>query len=193
MTHQEPDHATRLLARVNEGDQEAVDELLPLVYERLRAVAGNYFQAQTPDNTLQPTALVHEAYVKLMAAQDQSWEGQAHFAAVASKAMRQILQDRARRRSAAKRGGGEAHQVPLDQVETPSGQLAVGIVALDDALEKLTKLNEQQARIVELRFFGGLSVEQVAHVLGIGVRTVGREWRHARLWLRRELNADDDE
>ncbi|MCP4594786.1 MAG: sigma-70 family RNA polymerase sigma factor [bacterium] len=182
-----PHDATVLLARVGAGDSAAAHELLPLVYEQLRAMAGSYFRGQPSDHTLQPTALVHEAYLKLVHVPDGNWEDRMHFCAVAATAMRQILHDRARRRRAAKRGG-DAKRVPLEQMETPSGGHPVDMVALDDALERLAALDERQARIVELRFFGGLTVEQVAHVLEVSSRTIEKEWRRVRAWLSRELS-----
>ncbi len=182
-----PHEATLLLARVGAGDSAAAHELLPLVYEQLRAMAGSYFRGQPADHTLQPTALVHEAYLKLVHIPDGNWENRVHFCAVAATAMRQILHDRARRRRAAKRGG-DAKRVPLDEMEAPSGGQPVDMVALDDALERLAALDARQARIVELRFFGGLTVEQVAHVLEVSTRTVEKDWRRTRAWLSRELS-----
>ncbi len=181
--------ATQLLRRVNAGDVAAAEGLLPLVYEQLRALAGSYFRGQPPDHTLQPTALVHEAYLKLIHNPDGEWQNRAHFCAVAATAMRQILHDRARRRRAAKRGG-EARRVPLvDQIEAPSAGTPVDLVALDDALERLSTLDSRQARIVELRFFGGLTVEEVAHLLEVSTRTIEKEWRRVRAWLSRELSS----
>lgn len=178
--------ATQLLARVNAGDSAAANELLPLVYSQLRALAGSYFRGQAVDFTLQPTALVHEAYLKLIKVPDGNWVDRVHFCAVAATAMRQILHDRARRRRAAKRGGG-ARRVPLEQMETPSGGSPIDLVALDDALERLKSLDARQARIVELRFFGGLTTEEIARVLDVSSRTVEKEWRRTRAWLNREI------
>ncbi|MCG8408043.1 MAG: ECF-type sigma factor [Phycisphaerales bacterium] len=180
--------ATMLLARVNDGDTAAAEELLPIVYEQLRAMAGSYFKAQPSGHTLQPTALVHEAYIKLINASDSNWQNSVHFCAVAATAMRQILHDRARRKRTAKRGGGNAQRVPLDTIATPSGDSVVDTVAMDDALERLGTLDARQARIVELRFFGGLTVEQVATVLEVSQSTVEKEWRAARAFLNRELS-----
>ncbi len=181
-----PHDATLLLARAGAGNASAAAELLPLVYEQLRDMAGSYFRGQPADQTLQPTALVHEAYLKLVRVPDGNWESRVHFCAVAATAMRQILHDRARRRRAAKRGG-DAKRVPLEQMETPSGGHPVDMVALDDALEHLAALDARQARIVELRFFGGLTIEQVGDVLGVSHTTVENDWRVARAWLSREL------
>lgn len=179
--------ATRVLQRLAAGDEAAVNELLPIVYQRLRALAGAYFQAQPGDHTLQPTALVHEAYLKLVNQANATWESRAHFFALAATAMRQILQDRARRRRTAKRGG-DWGRVMLDNVPTPVGESMVDLVALDDALTKLAELDARQCRIVELRFFGGLTVPEVAHVLGVSTRTIEKEWRRIRAWLSRELS-----
>jgi RNA polymerase sigma-70 factor (ECF subfamily) len=181
--------ATQVLARVRAGDPNAPAELLPLVYEQLRGLAGRYFQGQPADHTLQPTALVHEAYIKLINASDANWQDRVHFCAVASTAMRQILHDRARRRRAAKRGG-DARRVPLDQVDPPSGGRAIDLIALDEALARLAELDPRQARIVELRFFGGLTTEQVATVLGVSTRTIEKEWRRIRAWLGSELRTE---
>ena len=180
--------ATQLLRRVNAGDAAAAENLLPLVYEQLRALAGSYFRGQPADHTLQPTALVHEAYLKLIHNPEGEWQNRAHFCAVAATAMRQILHDRARRRRAVKHGG-EARRVPMgDQIEAPSAGSPVDLVALDDALERLSRLDARQARIVELRFFGGLTVEEVAHLLEVSTRTIEKEWRRVRAWLSRELS-----
>ncbi|MEO1130648.1 MAG: sigma-70 family RNA polymerase sigma factor [Planctomycetota bacterium] len=193
-----PDHgpdegdATLLLARLEQGEESAAEELLPLVYAQLRAIAGSYFRGQRGDHTLQPTALVHEAYIKLVRASDQAWNDSAHFCAVAATAMRQILQDHASAKRALKRGGPDAHKADLDvdHLTTPSGAQNIDVVDLDDALRRLTELDPRQARIIELWFFGGLSVERVAEVLDVSSRTVKREWRKARAWLKVELAGD---
>lgn len=179
--------ATRLLARVHAGDSAAADELLPLVYAQLRALAGSYFRGQASDHTLQPTALVHEAYLKLIHVPSRGWSDRVHFCAVAATAMRQILQDRARRRRTAKRGGS-ARRVPLENMEMPSGGSPIDLVALDDALRRLGELDQRQARIVELRFFGGLTVVEIAELLDVSSRTIEKEWRRIRAWLNRELS-----
>lgn len=181
------EEVTQLLARVHAGDAAAADKLLPIVYEQLRAIAGTYFRHQPADHTLQPTALVHEAYLKLIRVPDEKWQSRVHFCAVAATAMRQILHDRARRRRAAKRNAG-LQRTELDQVETPSGRSPIDIVALDDALERLAALDARQARIVELRFFGGLSTEEVAQLLQVSSRTIEKEWRRTRAWLNVELS-----
>ena len=180
-----------LLGRISAGDAGAAERLLPLVYDKLREIAGAYFRHQRRDHTLQPTALVHEAYLKLVRASSSNWKSEAHFCAVAATAMRQILQNHAAARRAAKRGGPDARRLPLDHVTTPAGRHALDIVALDDALTRLAAADERQARIVELWFFGGLTGEQVAEVLGVSQRTVERSWRQARAWLNAELTDSD--
>lgn len=168
----DPHQATALLVRINDGDAQAAGDLLPLVYEHLRALAGSYFRGQPADHSLQPTALVHEAYLKLVNSPSESWNGRMHFCAVAATAMRQILHDRARRRRAAKRGGGEAERVPLEQMVTPTGGETIDLLVLDEALERLTRLAPRRARIVELRFFGGLTIAEAAEVLSVSHATV---------------------
>ena len=181
--------ATVLLRRFAEGDSTAVSDLLPLVYDELRAVAGGYFKRQDPNHTLQPTALVHEAYLKLVGT-GGGWKDRAHFCALAATAMRHILIDHARAKRAAKRSAAVA-DVTLDRLLSPSGNSVLDLVALDDALSKLTAQSERSARLVELRFFGGLSTDEIAHVLEISTATAAREWRHARAWLSRELGGEN--
>ena len=182
--------ATMLLARLNKGDSQAAADLLPLVYGQLRAIAGAKFRGVRANHTLQPTALVHEAYLKLVVGED-SWENRAHFCAVAATAMRQILLNHARDKQAAKRDGN-AVDLSVDGLAAPSGTSTLDLVILNDTLERLAELNEQHARIVELRFLAGSTVEQVAHVLGMSTRTVEREWRLIRAWLARELRGEAD-
>ncbi len=174
-----------LLARINEGDVEATEELLPLVYEHLRAMAGACFRGQRASHTLQPTALVHEAYLKLIRSQND-WKSRAHFYAVASIAMRQVLSNYARSKKQAMRDGTPL-DVTLDAFPGQSGPPNLDFVALDLALTKLAELDARHARIVELRFFTGLQNEEIAHVLGTSISTVEREWRKVRAWLNREL------
>jgi RNA polymerase sigma-70 factor (ECF subfamily) len=180
--------ASRLLARASAGDDRAVEQLLPLVYDELRRLAGAYLRRERPGQTLQATALVHEAYVRLIRDQGQPWHDRAHFVGIAARSMRQILVERARRRRAAKRWGGQ-ERITLDErvlgVAAPDG--GVDLVALDAALERLAVLDPQQARIVELRYFGGLTVEDTATALDISPATVKRHWTVARAWLRRAL------
>jgi RNA polymerase sigma factor (TIGR02999 family) len=161
--------------------------LLPLVYEQLRALANSHFRGRPAGQTLQPTALVHEAYLKMVNQTGAAWKNRAHFFAVAATAMRQILQDRARRRRAAKRGGGDGQRLTLDGLQTPSGQSIIDMVALDDALTQLAELDPRQARIVELRFFGGLTNDEVAEVLNLSTRMIEKEWRKTRAWLSAQL------
>lgn len=180
---------TILLQRANDGDSNAAAELLPMVYEQLRTIARNLFRAQPSDHTLQPTALVHEAYLKMIRAPDDIWQNRVHFFAVAATAMRQILHDRARRRAADKRGG-DGWRMPLENIPEPSNGGVMNIVELDAALEKLFEIAPRQARLVELRYFGGLTIEEASQVLGVSHGTVEKDWRVARAWLRRELSDD---
>ncbi len=181
--------ATQLLRRASGGDTAAAEDLLPMVYAELRARAGAYFRGQPPDHTLQPTALVHEAYVKLVRSPSAAWHSRAHFCAVAATAMRQILTDHARRRAAAHRARGE-RGAAMTSLITPSNNSTVDLLSLDEALAKLAKLDTRQARIVELRFFGGLTVEEVASVLDVSASTVKKEWRWVRTWLIREIGGE---
>lgn len=190
LSHPDPvPDATALLLRVEAGDASAAESLLPLVYSQLRAIAGGYFRGQRANHTLQPTALVHEAYLKLVRGEGQGWRSQAHFCAVAATAMRQILATHAEARRAAKRGG-DAQRVPLADVTTPSGEQRLDIVALDEALTLLREIDERQVRVIELWFFGGLPLAQIAEVLGVSERTVERDWRRARAWLNSRLAGD---
>ena len=177
---------TRCLKSLGEGHPSAVEELMPLVYEELRGLAAARLAAERSDHTLQPTALVHEAYLKLVGQQDANWTGRAHFFAVAAQAIRRVLIDHARKHGAIKRGAGR--RVTLSGVENLPEETDVDIVALDDALNRLAKNSERQARVVELRFFGGLSVEQAAQVLGVSPGTIKGDWRFARAWLAQQLD-----
>jgi RNA polymerase sigma-70 factor, ECF subfamily len=191
MDERTPEQLTELLARVAGGDESGAATLVPVVYRELRALAGHYFRQQRPDQTLQPTALVHEAFLKLVGSAGSGWESRAHFFAVAARAMRQILTDHARRRSAARRGGG-SDRVTLSGLATPAGgDSPIGLLALDEALNRLAELSPRQARIVEMRFLAGLDEKEVAHVLAVTTRTVQREWRVARAFLRAELGEGD--
>ncbi|MEM7205465.1 MAG: ECF-type sigma factor [Planctomycetota bacterium] len=175
--------ATQLLQRVRDGDGGAADDLLPLVYAELRARASSYFRHQPADHTLQPTALVHEAFVKMVRNPSEGWDSRAHFCSVAALAMRQILTDHARRRAAAPPTGEEG----ATMLETPATNAAVDLLTLDDALSKLAELNQRHAKIVELRFFGGLNNAEVANVLDLSRSMIEKEWRKIRAWLAREL------
>ena len=179
---------TELLSRWSDGDTTARDALIPIVYDELRRVAKRCLGGQRSDHTLQPTALVHEAYLRLVKQDNLEWQNRAHFFAMAARAMRQILVDHARRRAAAKRGGG-AITLVFDEPAAPRQNSALDLIALDDALQKLATLDPRQCEIVELRFFGGLSVEETSHVVDISPATIKREWATARLWLHREMSA----
>lgn len=183
--------ATTLLDRLGQGDEAAAEQLLPIVYDQLRAVAGSYFRGQRAEHTLQPTALVHEAYLKLVRASNQDWEGRGHFCAVAATAMRQILKNHAAAKRAAKRGGPDARQLPLDQITTPGGDSTIDAIAFDEALTRLAEYDARLARMIELWFFAGFTMEQVADVLDVSERTVRRDWRRARAWLSVELEEFD--
>jgi len=182
----EPD-LTALLRDASEGDQNALDRLMPLVYGELRKIAASYLRQERKDHTLQPTALVHEAYLRLTHQKDVAWQNRAHFFGIAAQMMRRILVDHARKRQAAKRDAS-AWKVATAEVDD-GAESAPELLALDRALEELEKIDPQQAKIVELRFFGGLTVEETAEVAGISPRTVKREWRTAKAWLRREIGA----
>jgi RNA polymerase sigma factor (TIGR02999 family) len=183
-----PDEITSYLDRMRRGDAGARDSLFPLVYDELRRLASQAFRGRQ-GQTLQPTALVHEAYLHLAGGEGAAWESRAHFFAVASMAIRQILIQHARRRVALKRGG-DRERLTLADVATPSRDAEVDLLALDEALDLLAARDERQARIVQLRFFGGLSVDEVAEVVGVSKTTVEGEWRMARAWLRRQLDPE---
>ncbi len=178
-----------LLVRVSQGDAEAANDLLPLVYDQLRAMAGGQFKGERPNHTLQPTALVHEAYMKLIKVEG-TWKSRAHFCAIAASAMRKILINHARAKRAGKRDANQV-DITVDALATPSGQTALDLISLDAALTKLTSLNERYARIVELRFFGGLEVEEIADFLGVSSRTIRKDWRVVRAWMARELKGGE--
>jgi RNA polymerase sigma factor (TIGR02999 family) len=188
-----PETTTALLAQVREGGDRAVDarnRLLPLVYEELRDLAERYMRAQNPAHTLQTTALVNEAYIRLVAREAQGWESRAHFIGVAAKAMRSVLVDHARRRKAGKRGGAR-RRVPLEGAAILTEDPSDDLLAIDEALSRLSATDEQKGRVVELRFFGGLTNDEAASVLGVSSATVKREWRFARAWLYSELTGEN--
>jgi RNA polymerase sigma factor (TIGR02999 family) len=182
---------TRLLIEWNNGRNGALEDLLPLVYGELRRLAAQRLRRERPDHTLQPTALVHEAYLRLVDQRQVRWQNRAHFYGVAAHVMRRILVDRARARNADKRGAGW-ERVTLVGDRTPSESRDVDVLALDDALKRLATLDPQQERIVELRYFGGLTLDETAEVIGISTATVKREWAIARAWLRAELSKELD-
>jgi RNA polymerase sigma-70 factor (ECF subfamily) len=185
-----PGEITVLLAEMKRGNSEALPKLVPLLYDELRKLAGHFLREERPGHTLQPTALVHEAYLKL-AGQRAGFENRAQFMAVAAQAMRRILVDYARQRVAAKRGGGVAlTDIDLATVGATVEQ-SQELLSIDEALEKLTAIDPQQARVVEMRYFGGLTVEETAAALAIAPRTVKREWAMAKAWLRVEISSWD--
>lgn len=179
-------NVTQLLVAWNEGNQAALDALIPLVYNDLRQRARNYLRRERPDHTLRPTALINEAYVRMVNDRPPDWSGRAHFFAVASRVMRQILVDHARRHQAGKRGSG-AVNVSLDEALIPSASENEDLMALDEALAKLAEFDERKCRIVEMRYFGGCTVEETAQALGVAGITVMREMRLAEAWLRRAM------
>ena len=181
----EPD-LTAILKEWSEGDREALDQLMPFVYEELRKLASAYLRVERKDHTLQPTALVNEAYLRLTRQQNVTWQNRAHFFGIAAQMMRRILVDHARKRQAAKR---DASAWKVATAELDDSDSAPELLGLDRALEELEKIDPQQAKVVELRFFAGLTVEETAEVAGISPRTVKREWRTAKAWLRREMGA----
>jgi RNA polymerase sigma factor (TIGR02999 family) len=181
-----PNLVTDLLAKWKAGDEQAVEALVPLVYNELRRVAHRYLRHERPDHTLQSTALVHEAYLRLLKQGTREFENRAHFFAISAQLMRQILVEYARQRKAAKRNAGYA--VTLDGSIGWFKTKGIDLVALDDALKGLAELDGRQSRIVELRFFGGLSTEEIATVMGISSATVKREWATAKIWLHHEIS-----
>jgi RNA polymerase sigma factor (TIGR02999 family) len=178
---------TQLLVAWSEGDQSALDQLLPLVNTELRRLAGHYMRRESPGHTLQTSALVNEAYLRLIDQKNVHWQNRAHFFGIAAQLMRRILIDHARKTQYAKRGGG-AIQVSLDEAVAVVEARAAELLAVDEALERLTAMDARKGRIVELRFFGGLTEEETAEVVGISLPTVQREWRAAKAWLHRMLS-----
>lgn len=181
-----PKDVTRLLVDWGNGDQAALDELIPLVYDELRRMAGRYMRRESKGHTLQTSALVNEAYLRLVDQKSVQWQNRAHFFGVAAHLMRRILVDHARSRSRAKRGGG-AQMVSLADQAVISKEVA-DVIALDDALKNLAEMDPRKSQIVEMKFFGGLTTEEVAEVLKVTSRTVEREWRKAKAWLNRAIS-----
>jgi len=181
-----PKELSQLLVAWRGGDQTALDRLTPLVHQELRRLAKHYMRGERPGHTLQATALVNEAYMRLIDYREMQWQNRAHFFAVAAQLMRRVLVDHARSRNYAKRGGIQ-QRLSLSEADQVADKPDVDLAALDDALKTLAEMNEQQSRIVELRFFGGLTIEETAEVLGISHATVERDWAVARAWLRREI------
>ena len=187
MPHPDPHELTLALESLRAGEQKPFQQLLPLVYDELRVIAGRQMSGERVEHTLQPTALVHEAYLRLAGGADLGWENRAHFFAMAARAMRQVLVDFARRKGAEKRGGGMQRVTLHENItpDLPSGDF--DLLDLHESLEKLSELDAALGRIVELRFFGGLTLEEVATVVGYSRRKVASEWAFARTWLAREL------
>ncbi len=180
---------TNWLRRASDGDDSAVNHLMPLVYDELRAWAESYLKNERPGHTLRATALVHDAYMRVIKQEDVQWQNRAHFFAVAAQAIRRILVDHARGKQRQKRGG-DRQRVHLDEDLALDKGEGLDLLALDEAMDKLATLSERQARIVELRFFGGLALKEVAEVVGVSPRTVDGDWHMARAWLRRQLQQE---
>ena len=181
-------NVTQMLKEWSDGDQAVLDKLMPLVYEELRRMAARSLRKERQGHTLQTTALIHEAYLKLIDQRDPRWQNRAHFFAIAAQAMRRILVDYARERHREKRGGS-AENLPIEEADlVVSNEKGVDLVALDEALTRLAKFDERQARVVELRYFSGLDIDETAEVLGISNATVRRDWNIAKAWLRREIS-----
>ena len=189
---QGPREVTQLLIRWSNGHREALTELTPLVYNELRGLANHYLRSERPDHTLQPTGLVHEAYLRLIDQTSVRWQNRAHFFGIAANLMRQILVNHALSHRAAKRGG-TAVKITLDEAVAVAKQQDLDLVELDEALSRLATLDSQQSRIVELRFFGGLTIEETAEVLRISPATVKREWATAKAWLHCSLTTGREE
>ena len=186
LTPKVSENVTQLLIEISNGDREAVDLLLPVIYDELRKLAANYLRRERPDHTLQPTALVHEAYLRLVDQTRVNWQNRAHFFGIAAQIMRRLLVDHARRHNAEKRGQ-DFQKLSLDENIDRAVDRSAELIALDDALKALAVFDPQKARIVELRYFGGLSIEETADVLGVTGTTIKRHWRFAKAWLHGEM------
>ncbi|MDX2034101.1 MAG: sigma-70 family RNA polymerase sigma factor [Blastocatellia bacterium] len=187
MSQMSAENITQLLEQWSDGNSGALDQLMPLVYDELRRLASSYLHRQPYHRTMQPTMLVHEAYLRLVQQKEVSWQGRAQFFGLAATLMRRILVDHTREKLAEKRGGGE-FQISMGEAEQIGRGADVDLIALEDALTTLARLNPEHARVVELRYFGGLTIEETAIVLGVSHATVERAWSMARVWLRRELS-----
>ena len=187
MSKESPPQITQLLNDWSEGDQVALKQLMPLVYDELHKMAKHYMQSQRTGHTLQTTALINEVYVKLAGQQEHNWKNRAHFFGVAAQAMRHILVDYVRQRGYQKRGGN-AQRVELEEAMIVSNERAAELVELDEALNRLSELDERKSRVVELKYFGGLTNEEMAEVLKVTTKTIIRDWQFARSWLLRELS-----
>lgn len=184
---QEPQEITQMLLELTDCNEEVVNQILPHIYDELRRLASSYLRRERSNHTLQPTALVHEAYMKLIDQSRVKWQNRAHFFGIAAQVMRRILMDHARKHTAEKRGG-DAELLPIEEeILIVSHDKSAELIALDDALQQLAEMDERKARIVELRYFGGLSIEETAEVLRVSVPTVNREWRMAKAWLYSEI------
>jgi RNA polymerase sigma factor (TIGR02999 family) len=181
---------TRILNAIEQGDAKAADELLPLVYEELRRLASRKMSQELPGQTLQATALVHEAYIRLVGAEDRQWSGRTHFFAAAAESMRRILIENARRKQRYRHGGGQ-HRVDLDDADVTIDDPSTNIIALDEALTKLAEEDRTVAELVKLRYFAGLTLEQAANILRVSRRTADRYWAYARAWLYQEITRAD--
>ncbi len=189
--HTTREEVTELLVRWSEGDENALERLMPLVVDELRLLARGFFRGERRDHTLQPTELVHEVYLKLVDQQRVQWEGRAQFFSFASTLMRRVLVDHARSKNAAKRGAG-IPKVALDEARVSVGETDLDLLALDQALSRLAAIDARQARIVELRFFTGLTLDEIAEILDVHLSTVKRDWKTAKLWLYRELRESSE-
>ncbi len=186
-----PQDVTRLLVGMRNGDRNATDELLPLIYDELRRLASGYLRRERSNHTLQPTALVHEAYLRLIDQRETEWQNRAHFFGVAAQMMRRILVDHARRTDAEKRGSA-AEKLELDEnLVATTGEREIELIMLDDALKALAEIDPQKSRIVELRYFGGLSIEETAEAMNVSPATVKRHWRTAKAWLYGRMRAEE--
>ncbi len=186
----EGSRVSRLLVEWRAGDADALDELMPLVHAELRRLAGGYLRRERPDHTFDPTDLVHEVYLRLVGKDHPGWRDRSHFYAVAAQLMRRILVDHARSLRSDKRGRGMP-KIPLDESLDAAVERAADLIALDDALEALARIDERKSKIIELRYFGGLSIEETAEVLGVSVATINKNARVARAWLRAALEGEE--
>lgn len=182
---------TQILSEIKSGSRKALDELLPLVYDELRRLANGYLKNERADHTLQPTALVHEAYLRLLGQKEIAWENRAHFFGVAARLMREILIEYARAKNRLKRGGEFRTQIALDAAVSFAGAKDFAVLSVDEALSKLEKLDQRQARIVEMKFFAGMTIEEIAEVSSVSPATVKREWATAKLFLYKILHSQD--
>jgi len=188
-----PGDVTVLLTEFREGNQAAANRLMPLIYAELRRMAAVHLQRERAGHTLQPTALVNEVYMRLVGGQATPWQNRAHFFGIAARAMREVLVDYARRRIAGKRGGKDVERVEIDVEAQGVSPKIENVIAINEALERLARIDPEQSRLVELRFFAGLNVEETAEVMGASPTTIKREWRSAKAWLHRQLEIGREE